>query len=84
MYLLELQQRNNTKASGSSDIGNVSYVCPTYYCELEIASNENVFIHEEDFLKFVDSPIAYDRLKKSIKAFVLSAIEVYNNPIVLE
>lgn len=71
---------DDSKASGSSDVGNVSYVCPTFYCEIEIAHDEKVFIHEEEFLKFADSAVAYDRLRKSIKALVLSAIEVYDNP----
>ncbi|MGN1032281.1 MAG: hypothetical protein ACI4PU_02355 [Intestinibacter sp.] len=70
--------------STKSDIGNVSHVCPTYYCEIEATEGREIFVHEEGFLKVADSEIAHDRLQKSIKALVLSAIEVSENPDVLK
>lgn len=44
---------SDEEASGSSDIGNVSHVCPTVYCELDTGARPKVFAHHETFLKYV-------------------------------
>jgi metal-dependent amidase/aminoacylase/carboxypeptidase family protein len=67
-------------ASGSSDIGNVSQVCPTMYTELALNIDELCFVHDEAYLKYVNSEEAYDKLHKSVKAMIGAALELYLEP----
>lgn len=67
------------EASGSSDIGNVSQVCPTMYTELALNIDEICFVHDEAFLKYVNSKEAYDKLHKSVKSMGGAALEIYLN-----
>ena len=61
----------------SSDIGNVSYCCPTCYCTLGTAHLTHAKIHEKEFLKIVNSQGAYQLLHIAAKAMAMSAIDVY-------
>lgn len=72
------------KSFGSSDIGNVSQVCPTMYTELALNIDEICFVHEEAYLKYVNSEEAYDKLHKSIKAMVGTSIDILLNPTLLK
>lgn len=62
---------------GSTDIGNVSQVCPTMYTEIALDINPMVYVHEEAFLNYANSKEAYDKLHKSVKAMVGCALEIY-------
>lgn len=64
-------------ATGSSDIGNVSQVCPTMYTELALDKEEICYVHDEAYLKYVDSNEAYDKLHKSIKAMSGAALDIF-------
>lgn len=64
---------------GSTDIGNVSQVCPTMYTEIALDIEPMVRVHEEEFLKHANSSEAYDKLHKSVKAMVTSALDIYMN-----
>jgi amidohydrolase len=64
---------------GSSDVGNVSQVCPTMYLEVDLEGNEPLFVHEESALKLVNSSYAHDKLKEVTNAMVGSALEIYLN-----
>jgi metal-dependent amidase/aminoacylase/carboxypeptidase family protein len=57
---------------GSSDIGNVSYVCPT--CYVNIGVGEGPAVHEQEFLPIAVGEIAMIRLKQAISSMVLTAI----------
>lgn len=63
--------------TGSTDIGNISQVCPTMYTELKLDVSPMVYVHEQEFLKYLDKPCAYDILHKSIKSMAASALEIY-------
>ena len=63
--------------TGSTDIGNVSQVCPTMYTELALDICPIVRVHEKEFLNYANSLEAYDKLHKSVKAMVTSALEIY-------
>lgn len=65
--------------TGSTDIGNVSQVCPTMYTEIALDIKPMVRVHEEEFLKYANSTEAYDKLHKSVKAMVTSALDIYIN-----
>lgn len=62
---------------GSTDIGNVSQVCPTMYTEIALDINPMVYVHENEFLNYANSKEAYDKLHKSVKAMVGCALEIY-------
>lgn len=63
--------------TGSTDIGNVSQVCPTMYTELKLDVSPMVYVHDKAFLKYLDTNKAYDILHKAIKSMVTSSLEIY-------
>lgn len=62
--------------SGSSDIGNVSYACPTCYCTLGTGHLTPANVHEEEYLNIVDSEGAYELLHIAAKAMAGAALQV--------
>lgn len=62
--------------TGSSDIGNVSYACPTAYCELGTKNVSEATLHEEAYLKVADSEEAHRLLHIAAKAMAGAALEV--------
>lgn len=66
-------------SSGSTDIGNVSYVCPTQYFEVALDIDEKVYVHEEAILKYVNSEKGYEKLHQVIKAMAGVAVDLYND-----
>lgn len=69
----------STAPSGSTDVGNVSYVCPTQYMEISLDTDEVANVHEEAILKYINSEVAYDKLHKVIKAMAVTAVDLYLN-----
>lgn len=63
--------------TGSTDIGNVSQVCPTMYTELALDISPMVYVHEKEFLNYANSCEAYDKLHKAVKAMVGCALDIY-------
>ena len=61
---------------GSTDIGNVSYACPTCYCHMGVSHLTKASAHEEDFLRIVDSEGAHELLHIAAKAMAGAALEV--------
>lgn len=62
--------------SGSSDVGNVSYSCPTCYCHIGVSHLTKASPHEEEFLKIVNSEGASELLHTAAKAMAASALQV--------
>lgn len=60
---------------GSSDIGNVSHHCPTVYVYIDAGAK--VSVHEKEFMKFANGPIALAQLHKAINAMAYTAIDIY-------
>ena len=71
---------SDEEASESSDIGNVSHVCPTVYCELDTGARPKVFAHHETFLKYVHGKMARHTLHTATKALAATALDVFENP----
>ncbi|MGG0643546.1 amidohydrolase [Sporosarcina gallistercoris] len=69
---------------GSTDIGNVSYICPTLYVEVDLEADNPLFVHEEEALRYVNSHYAYVKMSQVIRAFTASALELYLDPVRLE
>ncbi|MER3123715.1 M20 family peptidase, partial [Bacillus altitudinis] len=67
----------NNPPTGSTDIGNVSQVCPTMYTELSLNINPMVYVHEKEFLKYANSNESYELLHKAIKSMAITALELY-------
>ncbi|QIB67900.1 M20 family metallopeptidase [Aminipila butyrica] len=63
---------------GSTDIGNVSYCCPTLYGNVGIADGK-VKVHEEDFLEHANGSEAKKRMMMTVETFVRSALELYSD-----
>lgn len=61
--------------AGSTDVGNVSYVCPTLYMEVAPIDHP-VFPHEESALALVDSEYAYDCMHRCVRAMCGVALEL--------
>lgn len=66
---------SDEEASGSSDIGNVSQVCPTVYCEIETGACPKVYAHNESFLAYVHGEFAKTTLHTAIKAMAYTAVQ---------
>lgn len=75
---------SDDEASGSSDIGNVSHVCPTVYCEIDTGARPKVFAHHKDFLNYVHGEEADISLHTAVQAMALTALQVWENPSILK
>ena len=71
-------------ATGSSDIGNVSQICPTMYTEVALEIEEVCHVHDEAYLKYTNSEEAYDKLHKSVKAMVGTALDISLDNMILK
>lgn len=65
--------------SGSTDIGNVSYACPTAYGYLGTMDYSPAQTHDVEFLDVANSKYAYELLHKGAKAMAATALEVICN-----
>ena len=74
---------SDEEASGSSDIGNVSHVCPTVYCELDTGARPKVFCTSRDISEICTwkngTPYTSYRHKSigSYRAWTYSKIRTY-------
>lgn len=62
--------------SGSSDIGNVSYVCPTVYLEIAPKEGDPIIVHEQSAMMQVNSPHAVETMKPVISAYTHAAADI--------
>ena len=61
---------------GSSDIGNVSHVCPCLYVELAPECEDTLMIHDDSALDIVNSGASYITMEKCIKAFCRMVLQI--------
>ncbi len=69
--------------SGSSDIGNVSHVCPTLYMEIA-PPGAPVHIHTQQALEVVDGPEAHWALHAAVRAMTGTALELLADKALLQ
>lgn len=74
--VVDFAEKGFVGSPGSSDIGNVSYVCPTIYAEIGIDTPESFPIHSNKALEYADSQIAYDRMNQIIKGFCSTVVDI--------
>lgn len=73
------------RASGSSDVGNVSYICPCLLMGAEISENGVGFsAHEEATLPMTDSEAACAALHRFVNAAARIAIDIWLEPDLLK
>ncbi len=70
----------SSPTSGSTDVGNVSYACPTQYFEVAFETSPPSHVHEAEILRHVDAAPAYEKLHAVIKGFASAALELYQRP----
>ncbi len=80
----EFLSKEDAPPPGSTDIGNVSYICPTLYAEIDLKADKPFHVHEAEALKYANSEYAYRRMREVVKAFSLTALELYMCPEKLE
>ena len=68
---------SDADASGSSDVGNVSHVCPMMYSELALGGPTPAYAHDVKFLEYLKLPCADDKLKKGIISLCLTVFDLY-------
>lgn len=64
-------------ASGSSDIGNASMVCPTVYCEIDTGKQDQKFLHIMKRFWIVHGENAKNTLHISTKAMAYTALQIF-------
>lgn len=62
----------------SSDVGNVSKVCPTFHPTLKIA-DPSVALHTKEFEALVRTDVAHDAILKGAKLIALQVLKVFGS-----
>lgn len=70
----------SSPVSGSTDVGNVSYACPTQYFEVAFPTTPPSHVHEAAILEHIDAAPAYEKLHAVVKGFSATALELFTNP----
>ncbi len=78
-----VQKIYDRQDGGSLDTGNVSHVCPTIHPYFSISNNE-IVAHTKEFAEASISPFAYEEMKKTIGALVLTAMDIIKSRELLE
>ena len=73
------QERRGT---GSSDIGNVSMVCPTIHPYMAVAPDE-VPGHSREMVRYTGTPEAQEVMLQTAKALAMTALDCFYDPEVL-
>lgn len=74
---------NGAAMPGSSDLGDVSYVCPAIQCTFEITDGKDFGAHTKEFAECAGSEYGIDKGLTYVKSFVLTAIELMKSPEIL-
>ena len=74
---------NAGPAHGSVDAGNVSHVCPTIHPYFSIC-DKDVIGHTREFAEKTKEPLAYEGMKNTIGALVLTAIDIIQDQELLQ
>lgn len=67
------------KSLGSIDAGNVSHCCPTIHPYFDITNDTEIIGHTREFANATLTKYAYEQMKLTIAALVMTAIEVIQN-----
>ena len=67
-------------ATSSSDIGNVSYRCPSIHQWFDVTGDPDTSIHTLEFLSAADSDYGYEQMFIISEAFVRTAEDILTDP----
>ncbi|SHJ55903.1 amidohydrolase [Dethiosulfatibacter aminovorans DSM 17477] len=67
---------DSEESLGSVDAGNVSHKCPTIHAYFDITNDRGIIGHTVEFRDSTKTEYAYDNMKKTIEALVLTAVKV--------
>lgn len=71
-------ERAKAQFRGSTDVGNVSYVCPTQFMELDPCCGKVFRAHTQEALELADAP-AYPMLHKAVRILTGMGAEIIQN-----
>lgn len=69
---------DHDKIFGSSDAGNVSFVCPTFHPTLQIV-DRGVAIHTREFAQAVKTPRAHEAIKQGAMVIGLHVAKIFSD-----
>ena len=69
---------DHDKIFGSSDAGNVSFVCPTFHPTLQIV-DRGVSIHTGEFAQAVNTPRAHEAIKQGAMVIGLQVAKIFSD-----
>jgi len=72
------------KGAGSLDAGQVSQVCPTIHPYFDITKDTNIAAHTREMADSTITDYAKEQTKNTIAALVLTAVDIIENPKLLE
>ena len=75
-------QKKEDKGSGSSDIGNVDYICPTFHPMMGIG--QDLDLHTQAFADAMTDPRTHHAIVASAEYLVRLALKLYCHPEILE
>lgn len=81
LNILGIKELKDSESSGSTDAGDVSYVCPTIHPYFPLY--KEVIGHSRELAQATIEDLAYKGMKEAIFALTLTSIEIYKNPIML-
>lgn len=81
---IELTEDLDADAGSSSDIGNVSHVCPTLYMEFKPETGDRFRVHDKIALEYVHSEYSREKLSQVTKIMAGLAVELFNNEELVE
>ena len=63
---------------GSTDAGNVSFVCPTFHGTIQLV-DKGIAIHSKEFEEFTKGPVAEDTIEKGGKIIGRQIIKIFSD-----
>ena len=74
---------DHSKLFGSSDVGNVSFECPTFHPTLQMV-DRGVAIHSRDFADQVKSPRAHKCIENGAKIIAYTVAGIFGDPATIQ
>ncbi|MGI5887856.1 MAG: M20 family metallopeptidase [Oscillospiraceae bacterium] len=72
--------REPNPATGSTDVGNVSHICPTVMVNMAVGNTDGCDCHEEGFLPYITGELGMKALHQAIMAQMYVALRIFTDP----
>ena len=80
----KMKRMNGQSTPGSSDLGDVSYVCPAIQCAFDITDGKQYGVHTREFAVCAGSEHGMQQALLVIEAFVMTGIKLMTDSTHLE